>query len=49
MNFCQKIIIKKIKKNALLAGHRAGMPCCPVNRLHLRVDTRIISFLCLIH
>jgi hypothetical protein len=26
---------KKIKKNALLAGHRAGVPCCPVSRVRI--------------
>jgi hypothetical protein len=26
---------KKIKKNALLAGHRAGVPCNPVSRVRI--------------
>ena len=25
--------IEKNKKNALLSGHRAGLPCCPVSRV----------------
>jgi hypothetical protein len=25
----------KNKKNALLAGHRAGVPCCPVSRARI--------------
>ena len=25
----------KKKKNALLAGHRAGVPCCPVSRVRI--------------
>jgi hypothetical protein len=29
-----KITIKN-KKNALIAGHRAGVPCCPVSRVRI--------------
>jgi hypothetical protein len=36
MNFRQKIKIKN-KKNALLPGHKDGVPCCPVSRTRIEV------------
>ncbi len=40
MNSRQKIKIKN-KQNSLLVGHRAGVPCCPVNGFTSMVETDI--------
>ena len=41
--------IKINKKNALLAGHRAGVPCCPVSRVPSKITTGIGGiFLCVV-
>ncbi len=36
----------KMKKNALLAGHRAGVPCCPGSTVRLHRLCRVVSQEC---